>query len=213
MNNLDILKMESKIGIYKITNPNGKIYIGQSINIDKRFKNYFTDKTKYINQKKLYNSINKYDVKNHIFEIIELCKIEELNNKERYYQEFFNCVGLNGLNCKFTNTNDKSGRLSEETKLKIGNSNKGKKPRLGMINSLEMNLKISKSHLGKIIPLKHRINMSNASPNKKKIIDLSTNIVYNSIKEVSKIFNINYGTLKSYLKNKIPNKTSFTYYE
>jgi group I intron endonuclease len=124
MNNLDILKMESKIGIYKITSPSNKIYVGQSVNIDKRFKNYFTDKTKYINQKKLFNSINKYGIKNHIFEIIELCKIEELNNKERYYQEFFNCVGLNGLNCKFTNTNDKSGRLSEETKLKIGNSNK-----------------------------------------------------------------------------------------
>ena len=28
------------IGIYKITSPNGKIYIGQSINIDRRFKSY-----------------------------------------------------------------------------------------------------------------------------------------------------------------------------
>ena len=28
------------IGIYKITNPKGKIYIGQSINIENRFKVY-----------------------------------------------------------------------------------------------------------------------------------------------------------------------------
>ncbi len=28
------------IGIYKITNPEGKIYIGQSIDIDRRFKEY-----------------------------------------------------------------------------------------------------------------------------------------------------------------------------
>ena len=34
-------KMDEKIsGIYKITNPKGKVYIGQSIDIYKRFKSY-----------------------------------------------------------------------------------------------------------------------------------------------------------------------------
>jgi len=28
------------IGIYKITSPSNKVYIGQSINIEKRFKSY-----------------------------------------------------------------------------------------------------------------------------------------------------------------------------
>jgi excinuclease UvrABC nuclease subunit len=28
------------VGIYKITNPNGKVYIGQAINIDKRIQKY-----------------------------------------------------------------------------------------------------------------------------------------------------------------------------
>lgn len=45
------------IGIYKITSPSGKIYIGQSINIEKRWEKY----QKYIenikNQIKLYNSL------------------------------------------------------------------------------------------------------------------------------------------------------------
>jgi len=29
------------VGIYKITNPNGKIYIGQSINIESRKRVYY----------------------------------------------------------------------------------------------------------------------------------------------------------------------------
>lgn len=205
--------MEVKTGIYKITSPTNKIYIGQSININKRFKDYINDKSKYCNQIRLLNSINKYGIDKHVFEIIEECNIENLNKKERYWQDFYEVIGINGLNCKLQKIFGKSGKLSEETKKKIGLSNKGKKPRLGMKNSLEMNLKISKSHLGKIIPIEHRLNMSNSSPNKKQILDTSTNIVYKSIKEVSNLFNINYGTLKAYLKNKIQNKTSFIYYE
>ena len=34
--------MKVKIGIYKITSPSNKIYIGQSINIERRFKEYKT---------------------------------------------------------------------------------------------------------------------------------------------------------------------------
>lgn len=45
----------NKIGIYKITNPKGKIYIGQSIDIDKRINTYRLMHCK--DQKLLYNSI------------------------------------------------------------------------------------------------------------------------------------------------------------
>lgn len=106
------------IGIYKITSPSGKVYIGQSINIEKRFKDY-----KYLcnckGQIKLYRSFTKHGVGNHIFEIIENCIESELNNRERYWQDFYNCMYV-GLNCKLTTTNDKSGRLSIETRYKIG---------------------------------------------------------------------------------------------
>ena len=40
------------VGIYKITNPSGKIYIGQSVNIDNRISSYKNLKCK--NQTKLY---------------------------------------------------------------------------------------------------------------------------------------------------------------
>lgn len=45
----------------------------------------------------------------------------------------------------------------------------------------------------------------------KKVVDLKTNIVYDSAKEVSLEFNINYSTLKAYLNNKLVNKTTFKY--
>lgn len=43
-------------GIYKITNPNSRIYIGQSINIKNRFWSYMS-KGAAKNQHKLYNSL------------------------------------------------------------------------------------------------------------------------------------------------------------
>lgn len=37
-------------GIYKVTNPKGKVYIGQSSNIENRFNDYRAYKCKGINQ-------------------------------------------------------------------------------------------------------------------------------------------------------------------
>ena len=111
------------IGIYKITSPTKKIYIGQSINIEKRFKHYKSLRCK--SQTKLYNSFLKYGYNNHVFEIIEECEISELNTRERYYQEIYNCIE-NGLNCVFVKTNDLSGLMSEESKIKMSISQTGK---------------------------------------------------------------------------------------
>ena len=73
------------IGIYKITNPEGKIYIGQSINIEKRWKGYKNFHCK--GQHKLYNSLKKYGPENHTFEIIEECIMEELDIREEFYKK------------------------------------------------------------------------------------------------------------------------------
>ena len=87
------------IGIYKITNPKGKIYIGQSINIEKRFRAYKNTDCK--NQPKLYNSFIKYGVDKHKFEIIQLCNIEKLNELEKYYVDLFQTFNnSNGLNLR-----------------------------------------------------------------------------------------------------------------
>jgi group I intron endonuclease len=152
------------IGIYKITSPSGKIYIGQSVDIEKRFNTY-----KLLNCKKqyrLYNSFLKYGVDKHKFEILCECSLEELNEKERYYQDTFSVINKNGLNCKLTNTNDRSGKYSEETK---NNISKGKK---GYIHSEETKKKISETKKGRKISeeeMNNRLGRKPTEETKKKM--------------------------------------------
>lgn len=132
------------IGIYKITNPKGKIYIGQSINIERRFKEYKKSLKKQ--QIRLFNSIKKYGYENHKFEVIEECAIELLNEKERYWQDYYNVLSKRGLNCRLTKTNEKSGNLSKETIEKLKNKDFsyliGNSFRKNILHSIEVKLKI-----------------------------------------------------------------------
>lgn len=104
-------------GIYKITSPSKKIYIGQSVDIEIRFKRYKNLHCK--KQIRLYNSFLKYGVDKHKFEILCECNVEELNDKERYYQDVFSSIGKTGLNCFLTKSSDRSGKHSEETRKKM----------------------------------------------------------------------------------------------
>lgn len=83
------------IGIYKITNPENKVYIGQSKNIEQRFEFYKNISCKY--QPDLYKSLKKYGWFHHTFEILEKCNIEDLNSKEHHYIKFYNSIN-EGLN-------------------------------------------------------------------------------------------------------------------
>lgn len=130
------------IGIYKIENPKGKVYIGQSINIETRWNRYIKYPEEVKNQTKIYNSIYRYGVEHHKFTVLEECSVEELNRLERKYQEEYKAVE-EGLNCKYTTAEDKTGHLSEETKSRISKANKGKKI------TLDTRQKLSKSLTGK----------------------------------------------------------------
>ena len=130
-----------KIGIYKITSPSGKVYIGQSIDIDLRFKDYRS--LRCHKQRVLYNSLKKYGFDKHKFEVISLCDISQLNDLERYYQDLYSVLGDNGMNLKLTETNDRCGKrkpFSIESKQKMSLAKKGKKR---PSRSLETRLKIS----------------------------------------------------------------------
>jgi group I intron endonuclease len=112
------------IGIYKITNPEGQIYIGLSTNILKRFKKYKV--LDCDNQIKLKDSLVKFGVNNHKFEILEECLKENLFGREKYWIKKFNSF-INGLNC-----NKGGGGIfehSKETKDKISQKRKGWVPK------------------------------------------------------------------------------------
>ena len=103
-------------GIYKITNPEGKIYIGQANDIKRRW--YFHKSLKNKTFTKLHHSLTKHGVDTHTFEVIEECSREALNERERYWQDHYNAM-YEGLNGKLTNTKDKKGVMSPESIAKI----------------------------------------------------------------------------------------------
>jgi group I intron endonuclease len=113
------------IGIYKIISPSHRIYVGQSINIEQRWKGYFPSQLR--SQPKIKNSILKYGIENHIFEIIEECNIENLTKREIYWKQYY-LDQVNGdwgkvLFCELYDNG--GGPRSKFTKYKISNSKKG----------------------------------------------------------------------------------------
>ena len=142
--------MYNVCGIYKITSPNKKVYIGQSKNVHQRFIRYKRGDCK--GQKKLYNSINKYGWINHTFEIVLECTEDKLNEMEIFYIELFQTFNTKyGLNL---NGGGSNGILSDESKSKISNSLKGRPV------SEETRAKIKASLTGKKHSDKTKIKMS-----------------------------------------------------
>ena len=75
-------------GIYKITSPTNRIYIGKSNNINRRFKDY-RKPVKKGRKSLIHDSIKKYGYDSHIFEILEQCEEDRLNEREMFYIEYF----------------------------------------------------------------------------------------------------------------------------
>lgn len=139
--------------IYKITNiTNNKIYIGQSIDVKKRWNDHVHDAFRKINPEKSYNrkyaiheAIAKYGVNNFIIEIIhELNTIEEANNMEEFYIKQYNCLSPNGYNLHPGGRNKIPSQETKDkirAKLKIVGSFIGKKgkdhPNFGTHQSIE----------------------------------------------------------------------------
>lgn len=71
-------------GIYKITNVvNGKCYIGQSVDIVRRWRNH---RGSYQTEDKaLYRAMRKYGLENFTFEVLEECDVAALNERELYW--------------------------------------------------------------------------------------------------------------------------------
>lgn len=77
--------------IYKITNNiNGKNYIGQtSTTIKNRWKQHIQDSKKYCNRP-LYKAFLKYGINSFSIEIIEECSEKEVNERERFWINYYN---------------------------------------------------------------------------------------------------------------------------
>jgi len=104
--------------IYKITNLiNEKIYIGQSKRtIQDRMPEHIYDKRRIVGQE-----ICKYGVENFKIEVIDKAdSVESLNEKEKYWIGFFNCIAPFGYNLQYGGQN---GKECDITRHRISKNN------------------------------------------------------------------------------------------
>ena len=89
-------------GIYKITNTiNNLVYIGQAKDINRRLIahrciEHSPNALEYHNQ--IHTAMREYGIENFIFETIEECPAEKLNEREKYWIAYYNSYknGYNG---------------------------------------------------------------------------------------------------------------------
>lgn len=214
------------IGIYKITNKiNNKIYIGQSNNIKRRKNEHRC--IKHETNQSLKKAYIKYGLENFEFEVLEKCKLEELNGKEKYWIELLKpqynrtSGGDGSPNHKVSEETRKllkqKGKefwdnLNEETKQKIISQNL-KGPAIGNKVSEETRNKLRKANLGKvqsketiekrkqtIINKKKNGYIQTNKNHRKKVICIETGEIFNSLKEAKDKYNLS--TLCGHLKGR-----------
>jgi len=154
------------VGIYKITNPKGRIYIGQSIDVKQRWRCYERYTYNCKNQVKLFNSLMKYGYGKHLLEVIVECGEGELDVLENKWKLHFDSVEK-GLNHCYWDCASMKGR--KHTKASI---NKIIKSHTGSKRSEETRLKMSLNSGVKGIPRTEKQKKSTSQANMGKIRDL-----------------------------------------
>ena len=115
---------KGKAGVYRLTNKlNGKIYIGSSVNLGRRFTEYFS--SKYLqnvldrSKSPICRALLKYGYSNFSLEILEYCERDNVRAREQHY--------LDNLEPEYNilkTADSLSGYThSEETRALIGKAN------------------------------------------------------------------------------------------
>jgi predicted GIY-YIG superfamily endonuclease len=146
--------------IYIITNNlNGKIYIGKTNDLQKRWHAHVY--CALVEKKKLYfsNAIRKYGAKNFSMEIIDECPSEELALEREIYWIDFLKSRQRDIGYNMTNGGDGVSGLkhTEESK------NKQRVKMLGRKHTDETKIKMSEAHKGQVVSLETREKISQAN--------------------------------------------------
>ena len=118
------------IGIYGIrNNSNSKIYIGSSVNIEKRWRRYKLElKNKTHSNKYLEKSYSKYGESIFDFILLEICTKEVLIDREMYYIEHYKSLKKEfGYNLMIPRQHATMSSAIEYSKI-LSEASKGKKP-------------------------------------------------------------------------------------
>ena len=144
--------MEKLTGIYKIINPNGKIYIGKSVDILKRIRQHKCYNKNRIDL--LAESFMKYEFESHKFYFIFECDADKLNNYELYFIKKYDSLNK-GLNSTTPNIKDNFEieiikELNIEISLSEISRKKSSKGRKLVPNSVRLNLTVPASDVKKV---------------------------------------------------------------
>lgn len=181
------IKDKMNCGIYKITNLiNGKIYIGQSVNI----KNRISTHKGFPTSNYMYNDMKEFGLENFTFETIIVCSPEHLNLYEKLCIDHYNCVHPYGYN--LTKGGNEQIEFSEETIEKIRKSSTGRK-RDNYLKGIH-NPNYGKRSTGKI-----------DRPKLNKKIEDVTGRVWDSVQECAKFFGVDASALSKKLLKHKPN--------
>lgn len=146
--------MTKLCGIYLLTHiESGRKYVGQSIDIETRIRYHSYGYGSF----KLSHCIKKYGFESFSWCAVELCSVQNLNERETFWINHFDCISPNGLN--LTTGGQQAQSVSEETLLKMSIASTGRKQtertkqilkscHTGRKRSQETREKLSKSHLG-----------------------------------------------------------------
>lgn len=213
------------IGIYRITNTvNGKSYIGQSIDIKRRFLDHRC--ISHEGNIHLRYALKKYGKSAFKYEVIEECAVSELDERERYYIKTLNPeynILPGGQASHRRLPEEVKARISEKTKAQwraktdeerdkiIKNNLIG--PAKGHAVSAETREKLRKANFGKkqseetiekrkntFIAKKQNGYVQTNNGHKKKILCVETGVVYNSVKEAAFSIGANPSSISHHLK-------------
>lgn len=146
-------------GIYLLINKiNGKKYFGQTIDLERREKQYFNQGA--FPNDHLKNSFNKYGKENFEFQIIKYCKEKYLDRFEKLYIRVYDTQNREkGYNKESGGNLNK--HLSDETKQKLSESHKGQEPwNKDKPCSEKTKEKISETLTGRNLSEEHKQNIS-----------------------------------------------------
>lgn len=188
-------KYRRYIGVYKITNPIGQVYVGSSSDIKQRWRNHKSSKSKSI--RRLNNSFIEYGVQSHLFDFLEICDCSLLKEKERYWQEKYNAIGELGLNSKYCSTNEQREVISYETKINLSKARKGIK------RSKEFCEAISKRMKG--------VKKKNSVGRSKIVLDTVNGIYYDNTIDCSFCTGIGLHKLRQRLSGVTKNNTNYVF--
>lgn len=140
------------VGIYKITNPSGKVYIGQSWAIENRWVQHKCEAKKKGLNIPLHNSIRKYGFESHKLEIVWGATADVTQSKLdlleiRAIRDYAD-RGIELLNVK---EGGRGGKHSKSSREKMRESHKG------VSQTPESNIKRSLSLKGRPSPMKGKI--------------------------------------------------------